>query len=177
MQSMRVRIAELEAEVKQSNVLKEELSKYKEGLYRLKFERELEQHRLDEDIVRLIYNSPLGNSEGLEQFAREVENYHYSRELEPLREITGRIMPSQIIAMWFHKAKVILGKVVASVSEQGKLLFDGLRPYEYMRKMREDAVDKKIAELKEWSRSRVAPHRIGQDENEQKQERRGGLRR
>lgn len=177
MQSMRVRIAELEAEVKQSNVLKGELSKYKEKLSRLKFERELEQHRLDEDIVRLIYNSPLGNSEGLEQFAREIENYHYSRELEPLREITGRIMPSQIIAMWFHKAKVVLGKIVASVSEQGKLLFDGLRPYEYMRKMREDAVEKKIEELKEWSRSRVAPHRIGQDENEQKQERRGGLRR
>ena len=176
-QSMRGRIAELEAELKKSNGLKGELSQYKEELSRLKLERELEQHQLDEDIVRLIYKSPLGDSEGLERFARDVENYHYERIFEPLREITGRIMPSQIIAMWFHKAKVVLGKIVASVSEQGRLLFDGLRPHEYLRKMRDDAIDKRIEELKEWSRSKVAPHRIGQDENEPKQERRGGLRR
>lgn len=176
-QSMRVSIAELEAEVKKSNGLKGELSQYKEELSRLKLERELEQHQLDEDIVRLICKSPLGNSEGLERFAREIENYHYERIFEPLREITGRIMPSQIIAMWFHKAKVVLGKIVASVSEQGRLLFDGLRPHEYLRKMRDDAIDKRIEELKEWSRSKVSPHRIGQDENEPKQERRGGLRR
>lgn len=114
-----------------NNQLKEAV-KVIDGLQEAKKVQEL---LLDDDIVRLVYKSPLKQVEGLEEFTEDIAKYHHYEEFKPLRELTGRIMPSQIFSLWFQRIEMRLGQFVASVSEQGKLLLDGLRPTQLLEKL------------------------------------------
>ena len=114
-----------------NNQLKEAV-KVIDGLQEAKKIQEL---LLDDDIVRLVYKSPLNKIEGLEEFTEDIAKYHHYEEFKPLRELTGRIMPSQIFSLWFQRIEMRLGQFVASVSEQGKLLLDGLRPKQLLEKL------------------------------------------
>ena len=97
--------------------------------------KKMQELLLDDDIVRLVYKSPLKQVEGLEEFTEDIAKYHHYEEFKPLRELTGRIMPSQIFSLWFQRIEMRLGQFVASVSEQGKLLLDGLRPTQLLEKL------------------------------------------
>lgn len=114
-----------------NNQLKEAV-KVIDGLQEAK---KLQELLLDDDIVRLVYKSPLKKIEGLEEFTEDIAKYHHYEEFKPLRELTGRIMPSQIFSLWFQRIEMRLGQFVASVSEQGKLLLDGLRPMQLLEKL------------------------------------------
>ena len=114
-----------------NNQLKEAV-KVIDGLQEAK---KLQELLLDDDIVRLVYKSPLKKIEGLEEFTEDIAKYHHYEEFKPLRELTGRIMPSQIFSLWFQRIEMRLGQFVASVSEQGKLLLDGLRPMQLLEKI------------------------------------------
>lgn len=114
-----------------NNQLKEAV-KIIDGLQEAK---KLQELLLDDDIVRLVYKSPLKKIEGLEEFTEDIAKYHHYEEFKPLRELTGRIMPSQIFSLWFQRIEMRLGQFVASVSEQGKLLLDGLRPMQLLEKL------------------------------------------
>lgn len=114
-----------------NNQLKEAV-KVIDGLQEAK---KLQELLLDDDIVRLVYKSPLKKIEGLEEFTEDIAKYHHYEEFKPLRELTGRIMPSQIFSLWFQRIEMRLGQFVASVSEQGKLLLDGLRPMQLLDKL------------------------------------------
>ena len=114
-----------------NNQLKEAV-KVIDGLQEAK---KLQELLLDDDIVRLVYKSPLKQIEGLEEFTEDIAKYHHYEEFKPLRELTGRIMPSQIFSLWFQRIEMRLGQFVASVSEQGKLLLDGLRPTQLLEKL------------------------------------------
>ena len=114
-----------------NNQLKEAV-KVIDGLQEAK---KLQELLLDDDIVRLVYKSPLKKIEGLEEFTEDIAKYHHYEEFKPLRELTGRIMPSQIFSLWFQRIEMRLGQFVASVSEQGKLLLDGLRPTQLLEKL------------------------------------------
>mgnify|MGYP003356704407 CR=1 FL=1 len=114
-----------------NNQLKEAV-KVIDGLQEAK---KLQELLLDDDIVRLVYKSPLKKIEGLEEFTEDIAKYHHYEEFKPLRELTGRIMPSQIFSLWFQRIEIRLGQFVASVSEQGKLLLDGLRPMQLLEKL------------------------------------------
>lgn len=114
-----------------NNQLKEAV-KILDGLQEAK---KLQELLLDDDIVRLVYKSPLKKIEGLEEFTEDIAKYHHYEEFKPLRELTGRIMPSQIFSLWFQRIEMRLGQFVASVSEQGKLLLDGLRPMQLLEKL------------------------------------------
>lgn len=97
--------------------------------------KKMQELLVDDDIVRLVYKSPLKQVEGLEEFTEDIAKYHHYEEFKPLRELTGRIMPSQIFSLWFQRIEMRLGQFVASVSEQGKLLLDGLRPTQLLEKL------------------------------------------
>lgn len=114
-----------------NNQLKEAV-KVIDGLQEAK---KLQELLLDDDIVRLVYKSPLKKIEGLEEFTEDIARYHNYEEFKPLRELTGRIMPSQIFSLWFQRIEMRLGQFVASVSEQGKLLLDGLRPKQLLEQL------------------------------------------
>ena len=120
-QALEIRNNQLKEAVKAINVLQES--------------KRIQESLLDDDIVRLVYKSPLKQIEGLEEFTEDIARYHNYDEFKPLRELTGRIMPSQIFSLWFQKIEMRLGQFVASVSEQGKLLLDGLRPKQLLEKL------------------------------------------
>ena len=120
-QALEIRNNQLKEAVKAINVLQES--------------KRIQESLLDDDIVRLVYKSPLKKIEGLEEFTEDIAKYHNYDEFKPLRELTGRIMPSQIFSLWFQRIEMRLGQFVASVSEQGKLLLDGLRPKQLLEKL------------------------------------------
>lgn len=120
-QALKIRNNQLKEAVKAINVLQES--------------KRIQESLLDDDIVRLVYKSPLKKIEGLEEFTEDIAKYHNYDEFKPLRELTGRIMPSQIFSLWFQRIEMRLGQFVASVSEQGKLLLDGLRPKQLLEKL------------------------------------------
>lgn len=133
------KIKSLEQELQRANQALEsrnnqlkEVVKVIDGLQEAK---KLQELLLDDDIVRLVYKSPLKKIEGLEEFTEDIAKYHHYEEFKPLRELTGRIMPSQIFSLWFQRIEMRLGQFVASVSEQGKLLLDGLRPMQLLEKL------------------------------------------
>lgn len=133
------KIKNLEQELQRANKVIEsknnqlqEAVKVIDGLQEAK---KIQEQLLDDDIVRLVYKSPLKKIEGLEEFTEDIAKYHNYEEYKPLRELTGRIMPSQIFSLWFQRIEMRLGQFVASVSEQGKLLLDGLRPMQLLEKL------------------------------------------
>ena len=115
----------------------EEVSQLKSDLLEKDLSHEKDLQQLDEEITRMVYTTPvLSQQEGLESFVRDIEEYHYDQRLQPIRERTGRISPSQMMRLWFDRAKISLGGIIASVSEQGRLLLDGLRPHQLLDKLR-----------------------------------------
>lgn len=115
----------------------EEVAQLKAQLIERDLSHEKDLQQLDEEITRMVYVTPeLSRQEGLERLARDIEEYHYDPQLKPLRERTGRISPSQMMRLWFDRAKISLGGIVASISEQGRLLLDGLRPHQLLDKLR-----------------------------------------
>lgn len=133
------KIERLEQELQRTNKALEstkyQLQSVVQQNIRIREEQQYQDFLLDDDIVRLVYKSPLKQIEGLEDFAQDIARYHQLEEFKPLRELTGRIMPSQIFSLWFQKIEMRLGQFVASVSEQGKLLLDGLRPTQLLEKL------------------------------------------
>lgn len=115
----------------------EEVAQLKAQLIDKDLSHEKDLQQLDEEITRMVYVTPeLSRQEGLERLARDIEEYHYDIQLKPLRERTGRISPSQMMRLWFERAKISLGGIIASVSEQGRLLLDGLRPHQLLDRLR-----------------------------------------
>ena len=115
----------------------EEVAQLKAQLIERDLSHEKDLQQFDEEITRMVYVTPeLSRQEGLERLARDIEEYHYDIQLKPLRERTGRISPSQMMRLWFERAKISLGGIIASVSEQGRLLLDGLRPHQLLDKLR-----------------------------------------
>lgn len=133
------KIKSLEQELQRANkALESKNNQLKEAVKvidGLQEDKKLQELLLDDDIVRLVYKSPLKKIEGLEEFTEDIAKYHHYEEFKPLRELTGRIMPSQIFSLWFQRIEMRLGQFVASVSEQGKLLLDGLRPTQLLEKL------------------------------------------
>lgn len=115
----------------------EEVAQLKAQLIERDLSHEKDLQQFDEEITRMVYVTPeLSRQEGLERLARDIEEYHYDIQLKPLRERTGRISPSQMMRLWFERAKISLGGIIASVSEQGRLLLDGLRPHQLLDRLR-----------------------------------------